>query len=935
MRPKSLVKTFILKTLAGEKFKPKIRSAKFAVRQLANRSRLVAFFMAPAYFAVGKVRGWLAENAGGVQYTNWVGSFDTITERDRLAIAEDIRCFPRKPAFSILMPVYNPKPDYLRQAINSVLAQLYPEWELCIADDCSTDPKVQELLDSFKNSDPRIKICFRTENGNISQASNTALQLCSKEFTVLMDHDDVIPEHSLYMLAKTVLADEKVDLIYTDEDKIDGDNRRFDPYFKTDFDPYKILVQNYVAHLGCYRTSILKEINGFRVGYEGSQDYDLLLRFLNKTAADRIVHLPYVLYHWRKFKNNASFSSKHADLSDSTAKRALTEYLSASDPGASVEPCRHFGGCWNVSYKTTSRPLVSIIIPNKDSIRVLKRCIDSILKYNTYPEVELIIVDNGSNTPELASYYSSLRKHFSRFNVIDAPGKFNYSSLNNRGAAFAHGEFLLLLNNDIEFVAEASIEGLLQFAQRENVGAVGCKLLYPNGTIQHAGIVTGIYGGACHPLRHHPAATREYFGNAQLLHSASAITGACLMVSKAKYLEVGGLDETLFAVSFNDVDFGLKLRHAGFYNLYVPTVSMIHHESVSRGADDTKEKIDLNRREYLNLLTKYGPELSNDPFYNPNFSLDTEDVDIAKNPRIAKPWKDRIEFVVPFHRGDVLLATQVAVNALKRGIKIRLHVADQLVDFAKAFAPELPVAGIPVGMPEVRDISHNFEFAEKFVLAREDCSGRLARSHKQDDFRRRGLDIIGHFLEEVGMPVDCVLENAEPEPECSKYLSSIDDKTVLIHPNGGWNTKSMPPSLVEKIAETLHCRGYRVVQIGGEDDPRGAACDGFILCNGLSVGQWSAILKAANCIFCVDSWFSHLASVLDVKTFVFFGSTHPKYISSKPHFKNQNAPCFNVGPLCDDSPCDSLFCKYSGDDFCSNLSVAVWDKIDMAFRDGL
>ncbi|RTL13012.1 MAG: glycosyltransferase [Neisseriaceae bacterium] len=904
------------------------------VRKFANLVRKNGL-----YFALKETKHYLRMRKVPVTnlYQEYISRFDVIRDDDVKDIIKHIDSFNSKPLISILMPVYNTKTIYLKQAIDSIINQIYPNWELCIADDCSSNKQTIALLKEYQEKDHRIKVTFRTENGHISAASNTALELCSGIYTVLMDHDDVIPVHSLYMVvAKINELDGNVDLIYTDEDKIDRDGQRYDPYFKSDWNYTLIYAQNFFAHMGVYRTSILKNIGGFRVGYEGSQDYDILLRCLSYTTENKIAHIPSILYHWRNFEGNDTFSTNNHDISDDSAFKALNDYFQNGSLRDlySLEPMRLFPGTWRLKLKHDEMPKVSLIIPTRDKVEILSVCVEGLLEKTAYSNIEVIIVDNGSEEEETLKYLDKISIN-EKVKIIREIGEFNFSRLNNKAVAEATGNIIGFINNDIEIIHPDWLTEMLAFLRQPTVGVVGAKLLYENNTIQHAGVTLGIYGVACHPQRHFARNSAGYFGLPQLPHEVSAVTAACLLMHKDIFEDVNGFDEEKFAIGFNDVDLCLKVRKKGYKIIYSPFSELYHKESVSRGNDDTKEKIANHRQECKNMIKKYGKELKHDPYYNVNLSLDDEDYRITMQPRQFVPWRQWVEFVCPFHRGDILIAIQVCFAAVKNGVNVRLHVCEDMMSWVAAFEPSFPVEKIPVKMPtKVEDNLMIMQQAVDFVCSRNDFSRKLALSHKLRDFRAVGLNIVEHFLNELELPIDTPLENIRPYTSSDligQYEYLWKKPVILLHPYAGWKLKSIPEHVLKHLINLLHSMGFHVVQVGGANEQRLALCDDWILAN-YEPSQWRFIFESAIGVVCADSWTSHFAAILDIPHLVLYGPTHDKDVSSRRHFVRKNSEALLASPVVECSPCDRLSCHKFNLPFCSGFDVSE-ERITKFFED--
>ena len=537
------------------------------------------------------------------------------------------------------MPVYNPDQAYLEAAIESVRDQLYTNWELCIANDASSNPAIAEILDRYALKDARIKVVHRAVNGHISLATNSALELVTAEFVALMDHDDLLHPTALYEVAVLLENSDAIDVIYSDEDSLDAKGNRDDGYFKPDFNIELLLGHNMIGHLGIYRMSIIQEIGGFRQGFEGSQTYDLILRVLTKSSQSRIKHIPAALYHRRRSSSQKSFSEMHMDKCVSAARRSIQEYLDHEGEGAVVGPLQ--------DYKYYSRvkrllpnppPLVSCIIPTRNRQKLLKTCIDGLLHKTAYQPLEIIIVDNNSDEPASLALFNQLTRADPRIRVLHQSGEFNYSAINNAAVKEAKGSVLALLNNDIEMTEPGWLEEMVALAVRKEIGAVGAKLYYPNGKIQHAGVFLGAHGVAGHSWYGAPGKTSGYFGNAVLTRAVSAVTAACMVVEKTKFLEAGGLDVENLPVAFNDVDLCLRLIEKGYRNVWTPFAKLIHHESVSRGKENTWGKQLRSKREIAYFKRRWAHMIANDPFYNPNLTLTESNFQLAKKSRRVPPW---------------------------------------------------------------------------------------------------------------------------------------------------------------------------------------------------------------------------------------------------------------------------------------------------------
>jgi O-antigen biosynthesis protein len=564
-------------------------------------------------------------------YSSWTQDFDKVTDNQRAQILMQAVQFKYKPLMSIVMPVHNPNPAWLSEAIKSVRKQIYQNWELCIADDGSTDSSIRSILEDFSELDSRIKVVFREKNGHISAASNSAMALVEGEWIALLDHDDVLVEEALFWVIDAINRCQNVSLIYSDEDKIDEAGMRSDPYFKPDWNQDLFYSQNMFSHLGVYKTQLVREVGGFRVGYEGSQDYDLALRCIERVEPNQIQHIPRVLYHWRIHQDSTAHSNDAKPYAQIAGEKALNDHLQRKNIKATA---KHIGFGYRVRYELPSAPpLVSIVIPTKNKVELLKKCINSIQTKTEYTNYEIIIMDNGSDDSKAINYLKKLAEN-SKIQVVKDTSPFNYSKLNNDAVSLAKAEVIALLNNDVEIINNDWLTEMVSHALRPEVGVVGAKLYYADNTIQHAGVILGIHGVAGHGHRFLPKDNVGYCGRANLIQSFSAVTGACMVVRKSIYLEVGGMNEHDLIVACNDIDFCLKVREAGYRNIWTPYAELYHHESSSRGYDDTPEKLVRSAKEVAYMKQRWGELIENDPAYNPNLTLDSEDFSLAWPPRL-------------------------------------------------------------------------------------------------------------------------------------------------------------------------------------------------------------------------------------------------------------------------------------------------------------
>lgn len=556
------------------------------------------------------------------KYRLWIGQNEPTEEE--LSKQREME-FAVKPKISIVVPMYNTPIKFFEELVDSLIQQTYSNWELCLADG---SPEKNLELERVCQKDIRIKYEFLNANKGISGNTNEALKMATGDFIALLDHDDLLPEFCLYEIVKCINENPEVEFIYTDEDKIVGkkENRR-DPYFKPDFSIDTLRANNYITHLSVLKKELMDKLGGFREEYNGAQDFDIILRASENT--NHIVHIPKILYHWRVHPNSTAMVSDAKPYAYEAGAKAIEDHLARQGLQAKVTQGGDIPGIYQVEYEVKGSPKVSILIPNKDAIQLLKACIDSIVKLTTYENYEIVIIENNSEEEETFEYYEIIQK-MPQVKVITYPEKgFNYSKIINFGVKNSDAEFVLQLNNDTEILTPNWLEKFIGFAQREDVGAVGARLYYEDKSIQHAGIVVGICGLAANMLPELPEGVHAYFGKDCLIQNMSAVTGACLFARRSIYEEVGYMDEENFEVAFNDVDFCLKIREKGYKIIYNPYIELMHYESKSRGYENTPEKKARFERESNNFKEKWKNVIEKgDPYYNVNLSLTTAQYDI-------------------------------------------------------------------------------------------------------------------------------------------------------------------------------------------------------------------------------------------------------------------------------------------------------------------
>jgi O-antigen biosynthesis protein len=566
-------------------------------------------------------------------YAIWVENYASVSADGRKSMEEAIKSFTIKPKISILMPVYNTDERWLRRAIGSVRAQIYPHWELCVADDCSSLPHVRKVLAECEASDFRIRIVYRKSNGHIAVASNSALELANGEFLALLDHDDEMSPDALFHIARIINKRPDLDLIYSDEDKIDAHGRLFDPHFKPDWNIDLFYSLNLITHLCVLRTELVKKLGGFRAGFEGSQDYDLFLRVIEKIGmgTERIAHVPRVLYHWRTIPGSTAVGPEGKSYAVTTARKALADHFKRT--GVKADVVEGVEAFHRVIYRLPNKlPSVSAIICTRDRVELLKGVMEGLLDKTDYPRLEIVVVNNDSRDAETLKYFKKLGED-PRVRVLDYRGSFNFSAMNNMAVRECKGEVIAFLNNDLEVIEPGWLTEMVRFAVQPGIGAVGARLLFPNDRIQHAGIVLGMGGVAGHPHKGFGKDEMGYVGRARVIQGFSGVTAACMLMRKKVFEESGGFDEKNLPVAFNDVDLCLRIREMGYRIVWTPFAELYHLESASRGSDETPERIDKFLRENKFMEEKWGATLLEDPFYSPNLTLNEGDFNLALPPR--------------------------------------------------------------------------------------------------------------------------------------------------------------------------------------------------------------------------------------------------------------------------------------------------------------
>lgn len=530
--------------------------------------------------------------------------------------------FSYEPKFSIVVPLYMTKESYLRALIESVANQTYANWELCFADGSGEGSPLEKIIKEYQKRGLDIQYEILAENKGISENTNAAIKMATGDYIVLADHDDIVAENALYECAKAINADKNIDVLYSDEDKIDMAGKKyFDPNFKPDLNMDLLCSMNYICHLFVVKKTIIDKIGMLRSEFDGAQDHDFILRCVE--AAQSVYHIPKVLYHWRCHINSTAANPESKLYAFEAGRKAVEEHYKRIGVPAKVEHSS-FYGMFHTKFCWEEQPLISILIPNKDHIEDLKKCMESIEQKSTYRNFEFVVIENNSTEEETFAYYKEIAKK-ENVQVVYYKGGFNFSKINNFGAKYAKGEYLLLLNNDTEIITPECLQELLGYCMREDVGIVGAKLCYDDDTIQHAGVVIGFGGMAGHAFIESSRFDTGYMGRIMCAQDYSAVTAACMMTKKSVYNAVGGLTEAL-EVAFNDIDYCLKVRELGKLVVYNPYAELYHYESKSRGMEDTPEKVERFNSEVAKFCERWEDILQKgDPYYNPNLTLDKAD----------------------------------------------------------------------------------------------------------------------------------------------------------------------------------------------------------------------------------------------------------------------------------------------------------------------
>lgn len=560
-------------------------------------------------------------------YSHWMDTIEIMSQPLENQVAS-LLSGNSHPLISVVMPTYNSDPEHLTAAVESLLSQSYPHWQLCISDDGSDQQCSIDALQKIALLDSRIEVHYQNRQAGIAENTNAALNQCKGEYCTFLDHDDLLANHALLEVAACIKGQPDLKLIYSDEDKLGLDGERRDPHFKPDWNPDLLLAQNYICHLLVIRRETIEQAGLCRAGYEGAQDHDLILRVAATLADNEVHHIQKVLYHWRMTAQSTAANAGAKDYSSNSGVAAVADYVKSVDASASVVAGKYpntYQVKWSLPHPA---PMASIIIPTRDQAEVLSRCVDSLLTATDYPNFEILLVDNQSEEAATHAYFDKLKKN-SNVHVLSYDQPFNYSAINNYAVSKAQGSVVVLLNNDTEVISPEWLHEMVSQAIRPEIGCVGAKLLYTNNMVQHAGVILGIGGVAGHSHKYFDSEAAGYHSRLHLTQNMSAVTAACLAIEKRLFVEAGGLNDVDLKIAFNDVDFCLKVRSMGLRNLWTPYAMLYHHESISRGHEDTREKQMRFAQESVFMQQQWGDSLLADPAYNPNLTRNREDFSLA------------------------------------------------------------------------------------------------------------------------------------------------------------------------------------------------------------------------------------------------------------------------------------------------------------------
>ena len=717
-------------------------------------------------------------------YDDWIAEFSTLSADDRHSIAEHIGRFPSRPTFSVLLAVSRPDPGRLRSTIDSIRQQLYPDWELCIALSSAARQTAQTIVIAAAAADPRIKIAEAISSGDEASAANAALALATGDFVGIIAAESLLAEQAFYEMAAEIILHPDAAIIFSDEDRLDPAGRRCQPILKTGWNPEMMLSHNMVGNLALFRRHLFNDIGGFRSGFGDSRDYDLVLRASESTPATRIRHLPLVLHHSRQRTETRGTESP----SQSSVLRAVSEHLARTgQTNATVASLSNAPGWLEISRKVPCPPpLVSVVIPTRDRADLLEQCLAGLLAATDYPAMEVIVADNGSSEPATFQLFDRLATD-PRVRILPCPGPFNYSAINNQAVSTSRGEILLLLNNDILIRHPDWLSAMVAQAVRPEVGAVGARLLYNNGTIQHAGVILGV--GAVAPVAGHvyeraPADAPGYLNHLRIARNISAVTAACLAMRRSVFDEVGGFDEQHLPVAFNDVDLCLKIGSHGYQIIWTPQAELTHLESLSRGSDLRPEAIERFKCDIAHMRHTWASQIDNDPFYGPNFDQQRVDYTLAFPPRRIKTWNRRESPTLKTAGSASVLAGRAESTTAPRKYAF-MHIPKT----AGTTLREILTAAFPDDIfPTTQDLANNSNYYP---------------SPQQVQQRRAIIDTRRYFM---GHYLLCDLLNLFPERTIITCLREPHARTVSLIGHFS-RTRGIPPQ------DLLHNKTFLAAEI--------------------------------------------------------------------------------------------------------------------------
>jgi len=568
-------------------------------------------------------------------YHSWIDQYDTLSQSDHSLIEKHIDKFINQPLISILMAVDHPNKQFIMETLDSLYAQIYENWECCLVYDAS-NPSISVSIEEYALADPRIKVTHCEPDGHISTSLNAALSKAEGSYIGLLGQDDILREHALYSVVNEINTYPQAEIIYSDEDLIDEFSVRYDPYFKPDWNPDLFCGHNYLAHFFVIRTDSVRHSGGFRAEYEGAQDWDLGLRITEIIPSKNIRHIPFILYHWRAIIGSSTPDHDHDNYTKIAQLRALFSHFSRIERPVRVS--MHDDEFWKIDHIIGEpKPLASIIIPTKNQGKHLKGCLNSINNLTQYSNYEIVIINNQSDDEKTLDFLEEMSIK-GEISLLEYDRPFNYSAINNFAVQHVQGDVLVFLNNDTEVISPRWLEELIGLAIRPETGAVGAMLYYPNNKIQHAGIVLGLRGVAGHIHHGSPLGTVGQRGRVCLAQNLTAVTGACMAITREKFISIGGFNETQLGIAYNDIDLCIRLLKAGYRNVWTPHAELFHYESLSREYENTPEKLSRFTSEAEYLKNQYREILTNDPAYNLNLTLSSPDFSLSFPPRTRKPW---------------------------------------------------------------------------------------------------------------------------------------------------------------------------------------------------------------------------------------------------------------------------------------------------------